>query len=148
MSRPHLQRTFRLRRDIPSRLSDVDALCREIRSSLDEHGFEAVGFTVELTVRECLNNAVLHGNTSDPAKRVSLDLHCTTERVRVRIADEGPGFDWRKRRPGTVPDPEATVGRGLAIVAGYADRLAFNQKGNQITLWLQQQQNRRGAKAN
>jgi hypothetical protein len=52
-----------------------------------------------------------------------------------RVADEGPGFNWRTKRR-TPPGAEATSGRGLAIGALYAQRLRFNRAGNQVTFWI------------
>ncbi len=140
-SKRALARPFRLKRQIPSRLSDVDDLCCEIRCALNENGFGCVSFAVELTARECLNNAVLHGNGGDPGKQVFLDLSCTVRGVRVHVTDEGPGFDWRKVLVRGLPDGTARSGRGLAIVGRYSDRFIFNAKGNRITLWLQPQRN-------
>ena len=125
-----------LSKEILSRLEQVDGLCQEIRSVLKEAGLEPDAFGVELVARECLNNAVLHGSRGDNNKRVQLELVYSRGKIRLRIADEGPGFDWKKALQTKTAKRDATSGRGLRILNSYAERFRFNRRGNQITLWL------------
>lgn len=125
-----------LRRDIPSRLRAVESLCREIRALLQQHGLAAVAFPVELSARECLNNAALHGNQRAATKRVGLDLRIGRTWIRLQVTDQGRGFNWRRARAAALSEGTKTSGRGLAICTLYAQRVAFNQRGNRITLWL------------
>jgi serine/threonine-protein kinase RsbW len=127
---------FALRRTIPSRLEAVDALCLEIRSLFEKNGLAAKAFIVELLARECLNNAVLHGNGSNRRKHVSLELLCARKWIHLHITDEGPGFNWRRRFTGSLPERTANHGRGMPIITQFADRARFNRRGNQISLWL------------
>ena len=120
---------------IPSRLEAVDAVCLELRAFMTANGLAADSFAVELIARECLNNTVLHGNQNQPRKTACLSLSLGRRWLRLQIADQGAGFNWRQACL-TAADPEATSGRGLAIAILYADRISFNQSGNQITLWL------------
>ncbi len=122
--------------EIPSRLGEVDGVCREIRSLLRDHGLEGACFSAELLARESLNNAIVHGHRRDERKKVKFDLRVGRRWISLRVLDEGPGFDWRKARE--TPPPKATVpsGRGLCISALYAQRIRFNRQGNRITLWL------------
>lgn len=130
---------FALCREIPSRLEQVEDLCLEVRSVLHRHGLGAAQFAMELLTRECLNNAVLHGNGKDAAKRVALRLSCGRDWLHLRVVDEGAGFNWRAAGRRAPAGHEATNGRGLAIIRTYADRVSFNQRGNQITVWLRKQ---------
>ena len=122
-------------RAIPSDLSAVDGVCRDVRALLEGHGAADRCFAAELLLREFLNNAILHGNRSDARKLVRMTATVGRKWIVIRIADEGPGFDWRTRRR-APPEVEATSGRGLAIGALYAQRLRFNRAGNQVTLWI------------
>jgi serine/threonine-protein kinase RsbW len=79
---------------------------------------------------------VVHGNQGQADKTVRLDLQLGRVWIRLQITDQGKGFDWREAAEAGVPDGVAARGRGLAICASYARRVAFNQPGNQITLWL------------
>ena len=119
-----------------SRFEEVDAVCGEIRSALRKNGMESASFAVELTARECLNNAVRHGNAGNAARHVELELRSGRKWICLRVSDEGAGFNWRETRRRPLPAGDAIFGRGLSIAAAYADRVRFNRQGNQITLWL------------
>jgi len=124
-----------LLRAIPSRMEQVDQVCDELRIFLRERQLDGIAFGVELVARECLNNAVLHGNAGNRRKRVMLHLLCGRKWICIQVTDQGAGFNWRKAREAAV-DLAATSGRGLPILQQYADRIRFNRRGNQVTLWL------------
>ena len=128
--------TISFQREIPSLFAGVDMLCQEIRSLLIDNGLGEVSFEVELAARECLNNAVIHGNRSDARKKVALNLQIRKNWIFLQVSDEGYGFNWRKARKVPPPGGANIGGRGLSIVALYAHRMAFNRRGNQVTLWL------------
>jgi anti-sigma regulatory factor (Ser/Thr protein kinase) len=113
----------------------VDHLCRSLRNWLDEEGLAATSFALELLARESLNNAVIHVNRSFADRTIRLELHVGRKWIRLQVADEGPGFDWRmaRRRQCRL---NSESGRGLTICALYSERVRFNRSGNQITLWL------------
>ena len=120
---------------IPSRLEAVDAACLELRAFMTANGLAADTFAVELVSRECLNNTVLHGNQNQADKTATMSLSLGRRWLRLQIADQGVGFNWRQACR-TAADPTASTGRGLAISMLYADRVEFNQRGNQVTLWF------------
>jgi anti-sigma regulatory factor (Ser/Thr protein kinase) len=120
---------------IPARLEAVDAVCLELRAFMTANGLAVDAFAVELIARECLNNTVLHGNQNQADKTATLSLSLGQRWLRLQIADQGVGFNWRQACR-TAADPAASSGRGLAISMLYADRVLFNQRGNQITLWF------------
>jgi anti-sigma regulatory factor (Ser/Thr protein kinase) len=120
---------------IPSQLAEVETLCGQIRALLQKKDLCPVCFAVELLMRESLNNAILHGNESDPAKLVTLRLWVGREWIRLQVCDQGTGFNWHKARPRGL-DLTSTSGRGLHLYTLYADRVRFNRRGNQITLWI------------
>lgn len=119
---------------ISSDLEEVDAVCKDARKLLECQDQTGHAFAVDLLLREFLNNAILHGHRSDIRKQVRV-VRVGRKWITLRIADEGPGFDWRtmKRVP---PDEAATSGRGLAIGTQYAQRMRFNRAGNEVTLWI------------
>ena len=123
-------------RQIPSLLNKVDCVSHDIREFLNDTGLQSLCFPVELTARECLNNAIIHGNNRDPDKKVILELRVGKKWIRLRVSDEGPGFNWRGSRQPSEPCDTASNGRGLSILNLYASRIAFNRRGNQISLWL------------
>jgi serine/threonine-protein kinase RsbW len=130
---------FKLLRRIPSRLDEVDGVCREIRTVLQNHGLESASFAIELVARECLNNAVIHGNSGLAGKSILLGLNCARRWMSLQVTDEGDGFNWRRFCGQPLKDSDVTSGRGLFLITAYADRVRFNRKGNQITLWLRKE---------
>jgi serine/threonine-protein kinase RsbW len=73
-------------------------------------------------VRECMVNAVVHGNRYNARKKVQLKVARTSGEIAISIADEGEGFD-----PSAVPDPLASEnllrfsGRGVMLMQAFMD---------------------------
>ena len=126
-----------LHREIPSRLGEVDGVCRDMCSLLRENGLEGACFSAELLAREALTNAIVHGHRREEMKKVRFDLRVGRRWIALQVLDEGPGFDWRKARRACLPEDTSASGRGLCISALYAQRITFNRRGNRITLWLE-----------
>ena len=81
---------------------------------------------VSVAVRECVVNAIKHGNRNDEAKRVVVEFspvppHDPEELV-IRVEDEGEGFD-----PEELADPLApenilkSSGRGIFLIRNFMD---------------------------
>jgi anti-sigma regulatory factor (Ser/Thr protein kinase) len=123
-----------LRRDVPAKARAVERLCRDIRAFLIERGLLGAAFAVELTARECLINALEHGNQRRAGSFIQMELRVGRVWIQLSVTDQGRGFKWRRNR--NLAGQESTGGRGLAICTHYAARTAFNRRGNRITLWL------------
>lgn len=92
-------------------------------------------FAVKLALEEAFVNAVEHGNKGMPDKEVTISYRISSEKINIKIADQGPGFD-----PEAVPDPRLKEniykadGRGVLLIKAYMDKVTFNEKGNQISM--------------
>ena len=92
-------------------------------------------FAVQLALEEALTNAIRHGNGGDPSKQVTLRYCVTPDKIILRVADEGAGF-----QPETLPDPtaddrlECPSGRGVMLMHAYMTRVFYNKAGNEVTL--------------
>ena len=94
-------------------------------------------FRVAMAVREAAVNAVLHGNSYDPEKRITASFENTGESLVIRISDQGKGLD-----PDTLPDPLAPEnllrgsGRGIFLIRSFMDEVHFKQlhPGTELTL--------------
>ncbi len=81
-----------------------------------------------MALREALANAIKHGNGLDMAKRVHLEMDVKDHTLRIRIRDEGTGFD-----PAMVMDPLApenrfkTSGRGIFYMKTFMDEVRFSR---------------------
>ena len=93
--------------------------------------------TVELALREALNNAVVHGNGMDPNKLVEIRCRCERGKgVWLIVRDQGRGFD-----PSTVPNPltpqglVAEHGRGIHLIKLLMDEVSFKRGGSEVHMW-------------
>lgn len=91
----------------------VAALARRAAgAALTAAPYDVDGATVELVVSEMVTNAIRHAGT-----RSTLEICVEPEHVRIEIRDGD------ERVPEVhLPDAEAEHGRGMAVVAGLADR--------------------------
>ena len=73
---------------------------------------------IPVTVDEAVTNAIKHGNKFQEDKKVYIDIHIDVERIKIVVADEGPGFDVK-----AVPDPTDPAnflkpsGRGILFMS-------------------------------
>jgi len=92
-------------------------------------------FCIKLALEEALVNAIKHGNQFDRSKKVYVSYRLLADRFEVAISDDGPGFD-----PSDVPDPTAAenierpCGRGLMLMRHYMSEVAYNSRGNGVTM--------------
>jgi serine/threonine-protein kinase RsbW len=123
----------RLRITFSGDLKHVERACAEIKEMIAQSGAAGCLFACQLLFREAANNAVLHGNAENPAKRIKISLDVRDKQISLAIIDEGDGFDWRAAF-NQLPNLEATSGRGFVIMRDYATRISFNRKGNGVNL--------------
>ncbi len=112
----------------------VDRLMRSIEESQCVPGEE---FSVELALREALNNAVIHGNHLDSRKLVWIRCRCELgQGVSIVVRDQGQGFDVT-----AIPDPlaaenlEAEQGRGILLMKFAMNEVSFERGGAEVRMW-------------
>ena len=110
---------------LDSTLESVDKAEKAVLDLARESGFGEEDLDrIGMSVRECMVNAVVHGNRYSSHKKVQLSLSRTPERLTIRIADQGEGFD-----PDKVPDPLSGdnllrhSGRGIFLMKAFMDDL-------------------------
>jgi serine/threonine-protein kinase RsbW len=107
----------------------IDETTSVIGISQDNYG------KILVSAMEAVNNAILHGNKSDPEKNVDIEISFESDILNIKVTDEGPGF-----RPDKVPDPttpeniEELNGRGIYLMSHLADKIEYNKKGNSVTM--------------
>jgi len=92
---------------------------------------------IAIAVTEAVNNAIIHGNHEDPDKKVHITFTSQPDGLKVRVIDEGDGFD-----PDKMPDPTSPEnilleqGRGVFIIKHLMDYTEFKKVrgGMQITM--------------
>ena len=124
-----------LRQSFPSQVQlispFVDQLMRFIRRFRPTDGSE---IDIEVAIREALANAVVHGNSEDPSKKVYVECRCYTDgEVSISVRDEGAGFD-----ASIVPDPTSPEGRlsehgrGIYLMKTLMDEVSFEESGTAV----------------
>jgi len=99
---------------------------------VNDHLGRGVGFDddsvhwIGVAIRECVINAIKHGNQSDTAKHVFVefetDLRDDVAELAIRVRDQGDGFD-----PESLADPLApenllkASGRGIFLIRSFMD---------------------------
>jgi serine/threonine-protein kinase RsbW len=122
---------------IPSEISAISPLVERLMRLIEgSHCITGEEPTVELALREALNNAVVHGNRLDAHKLVRVRCRCKVgDGISLIVSDQGQGFD-----PRTIPDPltvenlEADHGRGIHIMKLVMDEVSFEQRGAEVRM--------------
>jgi serine/threonine-protein kinase RsbW len=123
---------------LDSSLESVNRLEQTAEETAKKLGMdEDEAFRIAMAVREAAVNAVLHGNSYDPEKRVTASFEANGDALVIRIADQGKGLD-----PDTLPDPLAPEnllrgsGRGIFLIRSFMDEVHFRQldPGTELTL--------------
>lgn len=122
-----------------SALESVDSAEEAVLREAEPLGFdEEERHRIGIAVRECMVNAVVHGNRYNAKKKVWLQVQRTPDHITIRIEDEGDGFD-----PAAVPDPCAgeniyrQSGRGVMMMQAFMDEFAISPRvprGTQVKM--------------
>lgn len=121
-------------------ITALDTLLESTLDSVDGaetlvvHAAREVGFDedelheIGMAVREAMVNAVVHGNRYNFNKKVHLSIEKKPDRIEIRIADEGEGFE-----PTELPDPLAEEnllkqsGRGVLLMQAFMDEFKMGR---------------------
>ncbi|WP_432096097.1 ATP-binding protein [Streptomyces sp. bgisy100] len=102
----------------------VDLLCQNNRVSLAERA--------ELCTSELVTNAHLH--TASPV--ITVEASLSSDGVTVCVHDGDPGCAPQPRDAWASADLFGTTGRGLGLVAAYADQWAAVADETSKTVWF------------
>jgi serine/threonine-protein kinase RsbW len=88
-----------------------------------EFGFDDdTSHWVSVAVRESVINAIRHGNQNNAGKRVFIEFETNSQKLMIRVRDQGLGFD-----PGQLNNPLSpenllkSSGRGIFIIRSFMD---------------------------
>ncbi len=105
----------------------LNGICEEL--SLDED----TRWSLEISLREALANAIIHGNKGETEKKVFIEFKWGKREFLITIEDEGKGFSPKKEEPS--PSLE-TSGRGLMIIKSKMDSVEYKKGANGFQLIL------------
>lgn len=128
-----------LDQNYPSTLESVDIAEGEVLNAAGKAGFdEEDQHKIGMAVRECMVNAVVHGNRYSHNKQVNVKISARHGKFQVSIRDQGEGFEIQE-----VPDPldETNLlrhsGRGLFLMGAFMDDVKVRRvdpAGTEVTL--------------
>lgn len=75
--------------------------------------------------------------TQEPyaSRRIQVAIDVSPEEARFTVRDDGPGFDTSRLPPRDDPRVlEEEGGRGLVLMRSFMDEVAFNERGNEVTM--------------
>lgn len=97
-------------------------------------------------LREGIENAARHGNSWKDSQRIEVELSYIESKLRVRVRDEGTGFDWEpvlERANTCTPAEIARMrgtqnpgGMGMSMMVRVLDVLQYNESGNELTMGM------------
>jgi serine/threonine-protein kinase RsbW len=107
----------------------IDELSMELDLSDEVYG------NVLVATMEASNNAIIHGNQSDPKKNIKVEILLEKKELKVHIEDQGKGFDFA-----SIPDPTAPEnlekinGRGIFLMERLSDEILYLEDGRIVEL--------------
>jgi serine/threonine-protein kinase RsbW len=124
---------------LDSTLQSVDKAEAIVVTAAEDAGFdEDDQHQIGMAVRECVVNAVVHGNRYSKNKKVHLTIEPLADGLSLLIGDEGTGFDLD-----SLPDPLAAEnllrqsGRGLLLMRAFMDEFDLHPRpggGSEVRL--------------
>lgn len=131
--------TQTVEQELDSTLESVDSAEETVLKLAQEIGFDEDDIhRIGMSVRECMVNAVVHGNRYNARKKVHVTVKRAGPQLTVVIGDEGEGFDMA-----ALPDPLANEnllrhsGRGLLLIQAFMDEFTMrprSPKGTEVTM--------------
>ncbi len=95
-------------------------------------------FKVEISLREVINNAIIHGNKSDPSKRVFLDFEWKDRILKLTVTDQNTDKINFKEISKIINSKNVLSlnGRGILIMNNYMDKVDFSniESGTRVVL--------------
>ena len=121
MSKPFYEKDF------PSTVAEAADALAEALDVLKKRGWISPSndFSPRLCLEEALVNAVVHGNASEPSRRVRVQFFAEGDTCTVRVYDEGKGFDPNKIE---MADCAQLGGRGVCLIREFMEDVRFNSK--------------------
>jgi len=120
---------------LASHLDEITPCVNRITAFAQSAGFFVEDkFNLVLVLKEALTNAIEHGNRFDAGKQVTVAVVPTHKDLTILVRDQGDGFNLCKVFSEGKRNLFKERGRGLIIINEYADKVEFNDKGNEIRI--------------
>lgn len=110
----------------PREISGIEKFLQQIGKKLNID--DGTMYRMLVSCTEAVNNAIIHGNQSNPEKKVIIRCVADKNVLTIRVRDEGKGFD-----PALLEDPRDEKnllkenGRGVFLIRSLMDRVTFKK---------------------
>lgn len=107
----------------------IDDICARHSINEDNYG------NILIAITEAVNNAIHHGNKSNPMSEVNVSFSIDDKELIFTVQDEGAGFDFD-----SLPDPtdpkniEKPHGRGVFLMRNLSDDISFLEEGSIVKM--------------
>lgn len=109
----------------------IDKVCDQLNVKEDYYG------NVLIAVTEAVNNAILHGNNSNPELNVDLFVGDKETDFCFSVKDNGTGFDFSSIADPTAPENlEKADGRGIFLMRSLAEEVEFLDHGRNVNIYF------------
>jgi serine/threonine-protein kinase RsbW len=121
---------------IPSLIDNIKIIESFIDNAREKfHINDDIYGNIMISVTECVSNAIIHGNNSNPKKVVKLELRFLDDQLKFIVEDEGNGFEPTHLEDPTEPQNLSNYGgRGVFIMKHLSDEVSFENNGKKTTL--------------
>lgn len=119
----------------PHNIAQVEAYIEDIRAKYNIAD-DAFG-NILISLTEAANNAIIHGNGSDPKKNVTItaELDARGKALSFTVTDQGKGFDHNNLADPTAPENiDQPCGRGVFLMMQLADMVVFSNHGSTVEM--------------
>ncbi|MEO5675397.1 MAG: ATP-binding protein [Chitinophagales bacterium] len=118
---------------LPENINRIELLLEELKAELGMS--EEMEANILVSLSEAVNNAIFHGNNSNPAKKVQLKMRKDETFLTFSVLDEGSGFDLKKIIDPTSPENlNKPTGRGIFLMRNLADNIEFLEGGKKVVI--------------
>lgn len=118
---------------IPENINLIEALVEELRSELELS--EEAEANILVSLSEAVNNAIFHGNRSDPRKTVHVCVEKMENKLSFTVEDQGIGFDITAvKDPTAIENLEKPTGRGIFLMRHLSDILEYSEGGRKVVI--------------
>ena len=117
----------------PNNISQVEHFVSQIASRyhLDQEKHD----NLLISLTEAVSNAIIHGNKQDRTKMVSIRLAQLTDRLSIRVSDQGGGFNYDNLPDPTCPERICECGgRGVFLMNQLCDKMRYINGGSTVEM--------------
>ena len=113
-------------RSNPKEISRIEEFLRQVSKHL--HIDDGMMYRLLVSCTEAVNNAIVHGNKSDPDKNVTIRCVVRDKSLTIYVQDEGSGFDSENLQdPRDKKNLMKENGRGVFLMRSLMDHVKFKR---------------------